>query len=81
MSIGSILGISNSGIPFTSDGRSFSILVIIHPFKSGSLLWQTCKISANGKKHVQNEKKIVIEYDIDNFYSKNNEVKCLFECY
>lgn len=50
MSIGSMDGISNSGIPLTSDGRSFSILVTMHAVKFESLLWQMCNTSAIGKK-------------------------------
>lgn len=45
-SMGSMLGMSSSGIPFTNDGRSASMLSIMHPFKFGSLLWQICKKSA-----------------------------------
>lgn len=50
MSIGSIEGMSKLGIPLTSDGRSFSILVTMHPFISGSLLWHICNTSAKEGK-------------------------------
>lgn len=63
MSMGSILGISNSGIPLTSDGRSFSILVTIHAFKSGSLLWQMCNTSARQRRKCSKRKIKRFRYD------------------
>lgn len=57
ISIGSILGMPKSGIPFTNEGRSVSMLVIMQPFKFGSFLWQTCKKLAaknNWKKKYKN---------------------------
>lgn len=59
ISIGSIDGMSSSGIPAISDGRSFSMLVIIHCSNSGSLCWQMCKYEAeNTKKRQRLMKKI-----------------------
>lgn len=43
ISIGSMLGISKAGMPFTRYGRNVSILVSMHPMRFGSFFLQMCK--------------------------------------
>lgn len=44
--IGSMLGTSISGIPFTRYGLNVSILLTIHPLRFGSLFRHTCRYFA-----------------------------------
>lgn len=57
MSIGSILGIFNSGMPRTKYGRMVSILFRMQPIKFGSLFLHMCKYGANYVHHTHTHTK------------------------
>lgn len=50
MSMGSMLGMSISGMPFTRNGRNISMLVLIQSFSFGSLFRHMCRYSAATNK-------------------------------